>query len=126
MKLGRAVLADTSVWVDHFRNSEPRMAALLRAKRVRMHPFVASELALGALLNRVRTLADLRSLSQTPVADQAEIDNLIESRRLYARGIGFVDLHLIASALLDGDLSVWTLDKRFADVAGELGVRADL
>ncbi|HEX7729350.1 MAG TPA: PIN domain-containing protein [Terracidiphilus sp.] len=126
MKLGRAVLADTSVWVDHFRNSEPRMAALLRAKRVRMHPFVASELALGALLNRVRTLADLRSLSQTPVADQAEIDNLIESRRLYARGIGFVDLHLIASALLDGNLSVWTLDKRFADVAGELGVRADL
>ena len=124
MKAGNAILADTSVWVEYFRNSEPRMAAMLRAKRIRMHPFVTSELALGSLANRARTLADLRSLPQTSVADQTEIDNLIESHRLYARGMGFVDVHLIAAALLDDNVSLWTLDKRFADVAQMLGVFA--
>lgn len=118
----RTVLADTSVWVAHFRQSNPTLVALLRNRRLRMHPFIATELALGSLAQRDQTLTDLRTLPQAPVATQFELDHLIEARRLFARGIGFVDLHLVASALLDSSLALWTLDKRLAEVADQLDI----
>ena len=126
MTAARAILPDTSVWVAHFRSADANLQQMLRAGRVRMHPYVVSELALGSLANRAGTLADLRSLPQAPVAEQFEVDRLIENRRLFSCGIGFVDLHLIASALLEGNTAVWTLDKRFAEVAEELGLRAQV
>ena len=124
MSTAPAVVADTSVWIAHFRSADLTLARLLRAGRIRMHPYVVSELALGSLVNRLQTLADLRSLPSVPVADPSELDRLIESRSLYSRGIGFVDAHLLASALLDGNLEIWTLDKRLAALAAELGVNA--
>jgi predicted nucleic acid-binding protein len=126
MTPAHAILPDTSIWVAHFRFADVNLQEVLRAGRVRIHPFVVSELALGSLVNRTRTLADLRSLPQSPVAEQFEVDRLIENRRLFSRGIGFVDLHLIASALLDGNTAVWTLDKRFGEVAEELGLRTQV
>jgi len=126
MTAARAILPDTSVWVAHFRCADVTLQEMLRAGRVRMHPYIVSELALGSLVDRLRTLADLRSLPQSPVAEQLEVDRLIESRHLFSRGIGFVDLHLIASALLDGNTAIWTLDKRFAGVAEELGLRTQV
>jgi predicted nucleic acid-binding protein len=116
------VLPDTSVWIAHFRIGDPRFQQLLRNKRVVAHPFIISELALGSIADRIQTLADLRALAQAPVADQGEVDRLIEVRQLYAKGIGFVDAHLIASALIHGDLRIWTLDKRLAELAQSIGV----
>ncbi len=115
-------MADTSVWISHFRIGDPQMQQLLRNKRVVAHPFIVSELALGSIADRIQTLADLRALPRAPVADQGEVDGLIEVRQLYAKGIGFVDVHLIASALIHGNLRIWTLDKRLAELAQSIGV----
>jgi predicted nucleic acid-binding protein len=116
------VLPDTSVWIAHFRIGDPQMPHFLRNRRVFAHTFIISELALDSIANRIQTLADLRSLPQAPVAEQGEVDQLIEVRQLYSKGIGFVDAHLIASALLHGNLRIWTLDKRLAELARSIGV----
>jgi len=116
------VLPDTSVWIAHFRIGDPQLQHLLRNKRVVAHPFIISELALGSIADRIQTLANLRALPGAPIADQGEVDRLIEVRQLYAKGIGFVDAHLIASTLIHGDLRIWTLDKRLAELAQTVGI----
>ncbi len=115
------VLADTSVWIKHFRQGEPALADYLGEGVVLMHPFVAGELACGNLKNRAAILSDLRALPQAIVASDAEVLQLIEERRLWGRGLGWIDLHLVAAALLAG-CGLWTLDKRLARAARELGL----
>lgn len=115
------ILADTSVWVDHFRTGNAALARFLSDGAVVMHPFVSGELACGSLPNREAALADLLALPQTAVATHHEILRFISDRRLWARGLGLVDVHLLASALLS-TCRLWTLDKRLAVAASELGV----
>lgn len=91
-----------------------------------VHSYVITELSLGWLRQRTRTLALLESLPDAPIARPDEVRQLIESRALYGRGVGLVDLHLLASAFLQTDCLLWTLDKRLKAVALELGVLADL
>jgi predicted nucleic acid-binding protein len=115
------VLADTSVWVDLWRHGNPRLARLLEQGRVVLHPFVLGEIALGAVTPRREVLHDLGTLDAPRVAEHGEVLALIERVPLWGRGVGWVDAHLLATALLDR-LTLWTLDRRLARVARALGV----
>jgi predicted nucleic acid-binding protein len=118
------ILVDTSVWIDHLRKQEVKLQELLQNDEVMTHPFVRLELALGSIANRDQVLADLVLLPQALVARTDELFELVELRKLYRRGIGITDLHLIASALFGRSISIWTRDRRLGDIAEELGVRA--
>ena len=115
------VLADTSVWIEHFRKREPILAAHLSDGLVLMHPFVSGELACGNLKDRAAILSDLDALPPARLASHAEVLQLIEDRRLWGRGLGWIDAHLLASALLSNS-RFWTLDIRLAKAAAELGL----
>ena len=115
------VLVDTSVWIDHWRSGDRRLAQLLDRNTVLVHPFVLGEIALGHVMSRAAVLADLATLDAPHVAEHAEVLTLIDRERLWGRGIGWVDAHLLASALLDR-IGLWTLDAPLARVARELGV----
>jgi hypothetical protein len=115
------VLADTSVWVDLWRHGNPRFVRLLERDRVVVHPYVLGEIALGLVTPRATVLRDLGALEPPRVAEDGEVLALIERVPLSGRGIGWVDAHLLASALLDR-LRLWTLDRRLHRVARDLGV----
>ena len=114
------VLVDTSVWVGHFKQRNERLAALLEEGRVVCHPYVVTEVACGTPPNRRAIIAMLAELESTPLATPGEILELIERRSLYGRGCGFVDISLLASALLSDQTLIWTLDKRLESVAAGL------
>lgn len=118
------ILVDTSVWIDHLRHPEVRLQDLLQTDEVVTHPLVRLELALGSIAEREKVLNDLSLLVQAPLVQMDELFSLVELRRLYRRGIGITDLHLIASALLDRSISIWTRDRRLGEIANELGIRA--
>jgi hypothetical protein len=114
------ILVDTSVWVDHLRDGAPALAAVLEQGSVLMHPFVLGELACGNLKNRGEVLRLLGELPAAPMATDPEALNYIERRALMGRGIGYVDVHLLASVALAGAARLWTRDKRLAAVAADL------
>jgi predicted nucleic acid-binding protein len=114
------ILVDTSVWVDHFRSGVARLAQVLEAGQVLAHPFVIGELACGNLQNRREVLDLLGRLPSVPMATHAEALGFLEARSLMGRGIGFVDVHLLASAALATPARLWTLDRRLSAVASEL------
>jgi hypothetical protein len=115
------MLVDTSVWVDHFRRRNPRLVESLEAVQVATHPFVIGELACGNLARRADIIEALLALPYAPVVEHAEVLAFIESARLSGRGLGLIDVHLLASARL-GRMSLWTLDKRLAAAARELSL----
>ena len=115
------MLVDTSVWVDHLRRGDDELAAALLAGQVLVHPWVSGELACGTLQNRGQFLDLLRLLPMPPVAGEDEVLFFIERFALMGRGIGYVDVHLLASARLAG-VRLWTRDKRLAVVANALGM----
>jgi predicted nucleic acid-binding protein len=115
-------IADTSVWIEHFRNGGSKLAGLLSEGRVLMHPCVAGELTCGNLKNRAHVFADLDALPYARVATDREVLFVIEDRTLWGRGLGWIDVHLLASALLTG-CGVWTLDKRLERAGSDLGLR---
>ncbi len=117
------ILVDTSVWVDHFRRGIPALRDILIDSLVLSHPFVIGELACGNLSDRKEILGDLNALPMAVVAGNGEVFRLIEERKLWARGIGWVDVHLLASALLSTCM-LWTLDKRLDRSAAAVGVKA--
>ena len=114
------ILVDTSVWVDHFRRGDAQLARLLEHNAVVMHPFVIGEIACGSLTDRRLILGLLHELPSAVVANFDEVLGFIERHNLSAKGIGYVDVHLIASAAL-GDTMLWTRDKRLSAVAAEFG-----
>lgn len=116
------ILADTSVWVDHLRRSDPALRAALEANEICIHPMVIGELACGNLRNRT-ILAHLQLLPQATVATHDEALTLIEQHKLMGRGVGFVAIHLLASAKLS-KATLWTRDKRLAAIAAEFGLGA--
>lgn len=113
------ILVDTSVWVDHFRQTEPQLQFLLESRQVICHPFIIGELALGNMRDRSITLRHLTRLPAAVVAKHHEVMSLIEASGLGGRGIGYVDAHLLAAARLSG-ARLWARDKRLAGVASEL------
>ncbi len=120
------ILADTSVWLDHFRSADAAMRKHLNEGSIVIHPFVVAELALGSLRERARTLALLDFFPQLPVAQISEVRAMIEARSLYGLGIGFVDANLIAAILLNPGVRLWTRDKRLRAAGQALGIQAGL
>ena len=118
------ILVDTSVWIDHLRKPEAKLQELLHNDEVVTHPLIRLELALGSIASRDKVLVDLAHLPHVPVAAIDELFRLVEIRKLYRKGIGVTDLHLVASALLDKSISIWTRDRRLGDIADGIGIRA--
>ena len=116
------LLTDTSVWVDHLRMGDAQLVQELHNNTICIHPFIIGEIALGSLKNRQEILSLLGNLPFSPIASDAEIRTMIEERKLYARGIGYVDCHLLASTILRPGNKIWTRDKRLASVAHDLGL----
>lgn len=114
------VLADTSVWVEFLRAKNPRLKALLEGGEILGHPFVAGELACGNLVRRGEILGFLRSLPQAIVAEHEEALRFLETHRLTGLGLGYVDIHLLASSRLSG-APLWTRDHALARAAESLG-----
>ena len=117
------ILVDTSVWVEHLRHGQPRLAAHLVAAEVVGHPFVLGELALGHLRRRDEILGLLTALPQVEPVSHEEVLEFVARRDLVACGIGWVDVHLLAAAALSG-ARLWTLDRRLATVAARLELDA--
>jgi predicted nucleic acid-binding protein len=117
------VLVDTSVWVDHFRQSNRALISLFALDRVLMHPMVLAEIACGTPpAPREQTLADLALLRPAHQVSMSELMAFIEREKLYGLGCGFVDLALLASACITPQASLWTLDKRLSQLAQRMGV----
>jgi predicted nucleic acid-binding protein len=113
------ILVDTSVWVDHLRRGDAQLVDLLNANSVLMHPFVVGEIACGSLADRALTLDLLLSLPAALVAEPDEALSYLDQHGLHGKGIGYVDVHLLASTAISG-AKLWTRDKRLRIVAQEL------
>jgi predicted nucleic acid-binding protein len=111
------ILVDTSVWVDHLRRGDAQLVDLLDRAKVVMHPFVVGEIACGSLRDRSSILELLQNLPAAAVADSAEVLGFIERHVLHGQGIGYVDVHLLASVALTQGAQLWTRDKSLHAVA---------
>lgn len=118
------ILVDTSVWVDHLRRGDVALQQALEHGEVLTHPWVLGELALGGVTVRGPAFALLSKLPAAATATTGEVLILIEQRELAGRGIGYVDAHLLASALVTPGATLWTRDRRLRDAAAELSVAA--
>lgn len=116
------ILVDTSVWVDHLRHNDTGLAWALESSLVLCHPFVIGELACGSLRQRAVVLDALAKLTMAPVATHDEAMLFAQRHALAGCGIGWVDVHLLASTALAGGARLWTRDKRLAAVAERLGL----
>lgn len=115
------VLVDTSVWVLHLQKGNIGLERLLNEGDVVCHPFIVGELACGNLKNRAEILSLLQTLSVATLVEHEEVMHFIENYQLMGRGLGYIDIHLLASALLT-EVPIWTLDKKLDEVATELGI----
>src|SRR3990167_11482377 len=116
------VLVDTSVWVTHLRGGTVGLEALLDDSHVVCHPFIIGELACGNLRNRAEILSLLQTLPMVLHAEHEEVMRFIDNYRLMWKGLGYIDMHLLASAILT-KISLWTLDKRLQEVSLKLGFK---
>jgi predicted nucleic acid-binding protein len=113
------ILVDTSVWVEHLRRGNARLAGLLDQGQVACHPFVIGELMLGTFKNRTEVLDLLAELPAAQVVRHEDALTLVTQRALFGKGLGWVDVHLVSSALVER-VPFWTLDRRLAAVARAL------
>jgi predicted nucleic acid-binding protein len=116
------ILVDSSVWIDHFRKADSTLAALLASRVVMCHPFVIGELTLGQISKRQAVLAALGVLPMMPVVPHDDVLAFVERHQLMGCGIGWTDVHLLASTLVGGRVSLWSRDLRLAAAAAERGV----
>jgi predicted nucleic acid-binding protein len=110
------ILVDTSVWVNHFRQENPRLSQALLDGHVLMHPFVIGEIACGNLRSRPKVLGDLQRLPSAIPADHQEVLGFLDRHRLFGAGITWIDAHLLASARLS-NCRLWTLDTHLLTAA---------
>ena len=116
------VIVDTSIWVTHLRQGSRQLEKLLMDAEVMCHPFIIGELACGNLKNRNEIISLLQSLPMAPTIEFDEFLFFIDRNHLMGKGVGFVDVHLLASAQLTG-IPLWTADKRLKSAADQLRVR---
>ncbi|MEA3369488.1 MAG: type II toxin-antitoxin system VapC family toxin [Candidatus Ratteibacteria bacterium] len=115
------ILVDTSVWVSHLHNSNSKLEQLLNDGDVVCHPFIIGELACGNIKNRRVILSLLSSLPMVEVIDNEEVLLFIENKNLMGKGIGLIDVHLLATTLLN-EVSLWTLDTKLQHAAAILRI----
>ena len=115
------ILVDTSVWIDHFHHSDEDLKELLLSNQVCTHPFILGELSCGNISNRKEVLSLLRTLKSIDLVLDEEVFIFIENRKLFGKGLGFIDIHLLVSALIH-HVPIWTRDKSLKRVAEELGI----
>jgi len=115
------ILVDTSVWIDHLHSVNEDLKELLLSSQVCIHPYILGELSCGNISNRNELLSLLRALPRIDAVLDEEVFVLIEDKRLYGMGLGFIDIHLLASALIHHVL-IWTKDKSLQRVAKEFGI----
>lgn len=118
-------LVDTSVWIDHIARPDPRMVKLLADGEVVTHPLDIAEVALGSLRQRAERLSDLATLPSLSGVSSEVVVRAIDSWKLYSRGIGAVDAHLLCTVMRAESVILWTRDKRLRAVADELGVQCE-
>ena len=119
------ILVDTSVWVAHLREGNAQLKALLNEGTVVCHPFIIGELACGTMRNRVQILSLLQSLPMAEIAEHSEVLQFIEHNRLAGKGLGYVDVNLLASAVLTG-IPFWTLDRKLQQASAKLRINYKL
>lgn len=118
------VLVDTSVWIRFLSNRGPyalELDHLLSRDEVSGHDFIYGELLIGDKGGRKQLLASYAQMHQAPMVPHDEVVVFVRERRLHGRGIGWIDAHLLASALV-GRLKLWTADPRLATLAKEFGI----
>jgi predicted nucleic acid-binding protein len=120
------ILADTSVWIDHLNQADRILLRLLESDEIAAHPFVIGELAMGRWPDRAVIVRGLRRLETVYVARNEEVLQLIEDWEVAGTGIGYMDVHLLASVLLTPETRLWTRDKRLREVAKQLSLDAKL
>jgi predicted nucleic acid-binding protein len=103
--------------VGHFKHRNEHLVALLEVDAVVCHPYIVAEVACGTPPGRKAIISMLAELERVPRATQDELLALLEARNLYRRGCGFIDLSLLASVLINEMTVIWTLDKRFEQIA---------
>ena len=113
------VIVDTSIWVTHLRQGSRQLEKLLMDAEVMCHPFIIGELACGNLKNRDEIISLLQSLPMSPTIEFDEFLFFIDRNYLMGKGIGFVDVHILASAQLAG-IPLWTADNRLKSAADQL------
>ncbi len=110
------ILVDTSVWIDHLRRGNDLFSDLLSQNRVVTHPLVLGELSLGNISKRNTILGLVRNLPMTKEATHEEVLSFIEENKVWSRGIGYSDTHILCSSLIES-IPLWTLDKRLEKAA---------
>jgi len=115
------VLVDTSVWVSHLREGDVGLEKLLNDGEVVCHPFIVGELACGNLRKRNEILIYLQSLPIAILAEDGEVLKFIENHQLMGKGLGYIDVHLIAAAVLT-DVPLWTFDKTLEKITKKIGI----
>lgn len=115
------ILADTSVWIAHFRYGEPKLSQWLNEGVILIHPWVSRELFCANLKHRKKIFADLSVLPSAELVSDSEALALLKEHELWGKGLGWIDVHLLASAVLSA-CRLWTLDRRLAEATDELGL----
>jgi predicted nucleic acid-binding protein len=118
------VLVDTSVWIRFVANRAPyaqELNRLLILNEVAGHALVYGELLIGDRGGRRKLLAAYERIHHATTVPHSEVVAFVDHRNLYGRGVGWIDIHLLASALVNR-LDLWTADPRFAAMAAEVGV----
>jgi predicted nucleic acid-binding protein len=113
------VLVDTSIWVSHLRETHAGLVDLLNDGEVACHPFIVGELACGDLKNRTIILSLLEALPMALLSEHEEALAFIENNDLMGKGLGYIDIHLLASAVLTG-IPLWTFDRKLEKIADML------
>ncbi|MBW2180815.1 MAG: PIN domain-containing protein [Deltaproteobacteria bacterium] len=119
------ILVDTSVWVKHLRESDKNLVRLLEQGLVACHPFIIGELACGGIKNRYEIIGLLNDLPLTDTLVHDEIMEFIEYRKIMNKGIGYVAVHLLGSALVS-ETPLWTFDKALKKIANKLSIGYDI
>ncbi len=115
------VIVDTSVWVKHLRQGKTGLEVLLDEGLVVCHPFIIGELACGNLKNRNEILSLLQALPMAVHAEHEEVMHFIENYRLTGRGLGYIDMHLLVSAILT-KATLWTFDRKLKEISSKLSI----
>jgi predicted nucleic acid-binding protein len=116
------IIADSMIWIDHLNKGDEALVTLIRRRRIRIHPMIIAEVALGSITKRGLLLQELKEFPAAPVASHIEVMAMIEWLELWSRGIGYVDAHLLASTRHVAGCALWTRDKRLQAQAERLGV----